>query len=290
MPKRVLLFAAAALLTLGIGITTTDHAAAVPDPLTCEGYAEKRVFVESQGWWIPTNEGVGEHIHVATCFPHAETVKGTVDFDVRVMLHDSKAKAYLLRIAVGSTVLVQKSISMACDTDCTQWHKLSLDTTKWAYDGRQELRFTVKAKEADGKIHYQSTGWQAYFANGKPVQHYRSSDLVIARGWYTGYDYTNAQLDSALPAAPVSGTWSPRVKFTPKTTAGATYMATIDPSFHVGNAGTVVLSGAGSGSKTLSIDTTKLTNGRHNLVLLAHDKRTGGTNSGVQVLPFTVQN
>lgn len=289
MPKIALLLATAALLTLGIGITS-DRAAAVSDPLSCEGYAEKRVFLESQGWWNTTTAGVGEHIHVGTCFPHAQTVKGVVDFDIRVMLHESTASAYLLRIAVGSTVLVTKTIAMSCATDCTQWHRLSLDTTKWAYDGRQELRFTVKAKEPNGKIHYQSTGWQAYFANGKPVSNYRSSDLIIARGWYTDYGYTNAQLESALPTAPVSGTWSPKVKFSPGSSTAASFMATVDPSFHTGDAGKVVVTGAGSGSKTLSIDTRTLANGPHKLVLLAHDKRSTGTNSGVQVLPFTVLN
>jgi hypothetical protein len=68
------------------------------------------------------------------------------------------------------------------------------------------------------------------------------------------------------------------------------WMATVDPSFHAGYEGIVVASGSGHGYKTLSIDTRRFANGPHRLVLLAHDKRTTGKNSGVQVIPFTVAN
>lgn len=267
-------------------------AAAAPDPLTCAGYPEKRTFVESQGWWnSPQGIGkVGQHVHVGTCFPNAQSVTGTVDFDVRVMLHDNPGTANLLRIAIGGTIVVKAPISMSCAADCTQWYRISLDTTKWAYDGRQELRFTANVKQPDGTRQYQSTGWQVYFANGKPVKNYRSTDAMIARGWYTNFGYTNSSLESAYPWAPVSGTWTPVVKFSMSSSEDRRWMVTVDPSFHVGFEGTVVGSGVGAGAKTLSIDTRKFSNGPHKLVLLAHDRRTTGMSSGVQVIPFTVAN
>lgn len=267
-------------------------AAAAPDPNTCAGYPEKRTFVESQGWWDtgPGTGKVGRHVHVGTCFPNAQSVKGTVDFDVRVMLHDNPGTANLLRIAIGSTVVVKVPISMSCPADCTQWYRISLDTGKWAYDGRQELRLTANVKQPDGTRQYQSTGWQVYFANGKPVKNYRSSDAMIARGWYTSFGYANASLESAYPWSPVSGTWAPVVKFSMGSSTDERWMATVDPSFHAGYEGTVIATGSGHGSKTLSIDTRKFPNGQHKLVLLAHDKRSTGKNSGVQVIPFTVAN
>src|SRR4051812_41506413 len=82
----------------GVGCSTSDKdlgpaselaaAAAVP----CIGvptgdatvYAEKRVFLESQGWWgarrpdgtVP-KRGDAEHIHVGMCFPLQQTISGT---------------------------------------------------------------------------------------------------------------------------------------------------------------------------------------------------------------------
>lgn len=290
--KTILL---AALVAVGLFAAAVDRAGAVvaagsaaaaADPLTCAGYPEKRVFLESQGWWgpMPVTGRVG-HVHLATCFPHAQTVTGVITLDVRVMLHDNDGVANQLRLAIGSSVVTTQAISMSCENNCTQWFTISYDTSKWAYDGRQELRLTAKVKQPNGTTMYQSTGWQSYFANGKPVRNYRSSDLIIARGWYSNFGYSNATLETPLPTQPISGTWSPRVNF-----SRAGYLATIDPDFHAGSEGTVLARGSGSGDRQLTIDTTRLANGPHKLVLISSDPRSTGTNSGVQVIPFTVAN
>jgi hypothetical protein len=292
LPK---LFLLAAVMTVAVSAGALDRAGAVgdarsaitaADPVTCEGYPEKRVFLESQGWWgpMPRTARTG-HVHVGTCFPHAQTVRGVLTFDVRVKLHENDGVAYLLRLSVGSSVVTSQTISMSCEEDCTRWFTLSYDTSKWAYDGRQELRLTAKIKQPDGTTQYQSTGWQVYFANGKPLRNYRSSDVVIARGWYTNFGYANATLETPLPLEPISGTWTPRVNF-----SRSGYLATIDADFHGGNEGTVVARGTGSGDRQLAIDTTKLANGPHKLVLVSSDVRSAGTNSGVQVIPFVVAN
>ena len=58
-------------------------------PPDCSGYPEARVFLESQAWWwlsnktdrVQTGDDFG-HVHIGTCFPHAQTISGDVEFDV----------------------------------------------------------------------------------------------------------------------------------------------------------------------------------------------------------------
>ena len=120
--KTILL---AALVAVGLFAAAVDRAGAVvaagsaaaaADPLTCAGYPEKRVFLESQGWWgpMPVTGRVG-HVHLATCFPHAQTVTGVITLDVRVMLHDNDGVANQLRLAIGSSVVTTQAISMSCE-------------------------------------------------------------------------------------------------------------------------------------------------------------------------------
>jgi hypothetical protein len=63
-----------------------------PNPLTCEGYPEARIFLDAQAWWSPAPGQAGEdfgHIHNATCAPHRQTLRGLVDFDIRLILHNN---------------------------------------------------------------------------------------------------------------------------------------------------------------------------------------------------------
>src|SRR4051794_21487387 len=66
-----------------VGVRSTAHAIASPNPVTCEGYPEKRVYLEAQSWWEaqpgpPGHPGTGQqgHIHVGTCFPLYQKLSG----------------------------------------------------------------------------------------------------------------------------------------------------------------------------------------------------------------------
>lgn len=99
---------------------------------------------------------------------------------------------------------------------------------------------------------------------------------------------------------PVSGVWQPTVETLP----GAFFssplavhhsLVTLDPDFHAvpANQGTVLRDVNGPISPTtLSIDTTQLADGPHKLVIVASHNHLdlGSTQSGVQVIPFTVAN
>jgi hypothetical protein len=273
--------------------------AQTPDPVNCTGYPEPRMFLESQSWWTQTPGRQGNnfgHIHVGTCFPYKQRVSGIVNFDLRVIIHDNPGTAYLLRVMTEDSVLYQKSISLKCPVpgSCTFWFPISADTAKASHDGRNELRMSVKLKEPDGKVMFNSSGWQVYLENGKALRDYRSSDMTEARGWYTDVEYTNARLDSDIPRSSVSGLWTFKVSLKPGSGGlPVTYHRVIlDPNFHEGIPGTTVKQGTGPYSGTITIDTRKLANGKHKLVLKsdAADSASGSTNSGLLVVPFSVRN
>ncbi len=270
------------------------------DPLACTGYPEKRVFLESQSWWYrqPGQTGTNHgHIHVGTCFPHAQKVAGPVRFDVRVMMHNNPGTMTHLNIGVagewGSIRSVAISPNWKCAaTTCTRWFAVNVDTRKVPRDGRQEFRFRAQVKEPDSKEMIASTGWLAWTNNGKPIEHYRSSWSAEARGWYTGTGYANAKIENQ-PMNAVRGWWNPTVRMSPGSGGipVTSYRVVLDPDFHAGKQGITLRAGSGSFKGTIGIDTRKLRNGKHKLVLIADAKASvGSTNRGIMVVPFTVSN
>jgi hypothetical protein len=100
-----------------------------------------------------------------------------------------------------------------------------------------------------------------------------------------------------VPTAPVSGTWSPEGETLPGAgpSSPVTHtLVTIDPAFHdlPPDRGKVQLDQTGAFRGPISIDTTQLANGPHKLVVAssADDQNRGSTQSGVMVIPFTVDN
>lgn len=280
--------------------------AQVADPLACTGYPEQRVFLESQGWWKDSTiaEMEGRHIHLGTCFPLHQQVRGIVHFDVRIMLHNMAnwGAINLLRVQIfnnGSSSQFTTSIplKLTCPTDDCQWLRpIDVDTTRVPYDGPWEFRMTANIpKTAQGHRFYQSTRWHAILANGKPVKiGTNATRSPGAAGWYTGADYTNVYCgigDSGYKfvSTPQSGVVALTCKFDRQTA-----FASLDPAFHSEppSEGVVLLNDLTGGTKTITVDTSMLSDGRHNLFLRTSTTVTKppGTASGVLVLPFTVSN
>jgi hypothetical protein len=330
-----LFIAAFALLGVGLAFMVAQPAGAEPDSYECLGapqdypnrlYPEPRVFLESQGWWSAgrtTPGGASVHIHVGLCFPQGVAwnpdADGKVRLDFRIMLHNVSnytVARFRGTIAccdpipgggaqfVDTSVETKALIASAMPNGYVYLTKV-LDLHGAGSDGRKEARFTVDLRHGrTGRRSFQSTGWQSYVDNPDTtvVADYRPQDTVIARGWYEGFGYTNAAYrDLYCSASPptVSGVWKPKVKMAPGS-GGArvtSHRAHIDPDFHAGSAGWVVKRGRGSFEGRLSIDTTRLANGLHKLVLVANarkisqrDRVANGTSSGVQVVPFVVSN
>lgn len=297
-----------------------------PDPATCEGYPERRVFLEAQGWWVPMAGQTGTdngHVHSGTCFPWSgfgQSLSGTVRFDVRVVMHMNPGVLKHVKIqgsTDGSAVeLAALQPGFQCsETTCVRWYTLYADTAKLPADGRVEFRIHAHTQKSDGTRLFSSTGWQARVANGggRPIVDYRrTDDFTEGRGWY-GFNgasppdlgYQNARLADPLPIEPVSGVWSPSVVLD----AGSggepptSHMAAVDPNFHEGRRGLVIKEGPGSFRGRINIDTTQLSDGPHKLVLrtdfvcepateptLCADPDRNATHSGLLAIPFTVAN
>jgi hypothetical protein len=291
------------LLVAAIGtLAAAGHAA--PDPTTCTGYSEPRVFLGAQDWWMQTPGQTGSdqgHVHAEACVPYEQTVSGAVAFDVRVVMHDNpghvsavgvKLKQPGAFVPIGST-----RVSLDCPPPgtCSWIVHVVADTARASYDGRAQLRIKAQGRTNDGFFRSAILRFPVFLANGKSRVD-SAATTVGATGWYTRAGYTNVAV-SRIPTEPVSGTWTVTAKFslTPEPDGSGDAVthrfASIDPDFHMGDPGTVIVDDTGPMRGSVAVDTTKLTNGPHRLFLRADapDSR-GSTNSGAFVVPFTVQN
>jgi hypothetical protein len=306
--------AGVAALTLLVWILTQANpvirsaAGATPDRLTCVGYPEPRVFLESQTWWIQTPGKTGTtfgHMHVGACLPTEQTVRGIIGIDVRIILHDNPG-----HFDYWNPVLVSdaEELSLPHVTDlhglscpsgtCAGWSHADVDTATLSYDGRQELRLRAYTDTPDGNVMHSSINSMIVLDNGKATNPLDRRAYERGKGWYTGSGYCEASFLSPVPIGAVSGTWTPEVKIenhgASDDLAVTHHTIRLDPDFHADPPvqGTVIKDGPGQLAATsLSIDTTALADGPHKLHMRADcDDPRGSTNSGVLVIPFLVNN
>ncbi len=293
---------------------------AEPNPLTCAGYPEPRLFVEAQVWW--TEDGVSdphlrEHIHTGTCFPvHQKLSRNSITFDIRVVIHDLSLGSVLKRTTIHTVTDSGGEPRFTIDwgnVDVTGpgnqefWGQGTIDLTEFDVSGYQEFRFLTEVIHGDGDSFRSSTGWQAFIDNGKPRNDFRDGEAdnpwQSGRGWYTnrGYqisriEYLMTEADVAAGGYQVSGVWEPHARMaggsggsTPEFT-----QVVIDAFNHFEGFSKEVHSGSGTFDGNLSIDTTTLSDGLHKLTLRNDDIQTGGSDpgtlSGIQVIPFVVNN
>jgi hypothetical protein len=280
-----------------------------PPPNTdtkCSGYAEHRQFVEAQGWWVRTPGENGTdfgHVHVGACIPERETISGFVPLNIRVILHDNPGTLRYVGIVVkGSgyeqTVAKPTTPNFTCPVGtCETWLSYNLDTRDFDYSGRQEIRFRTIVDTPDGNSMHGGLNFQVVVDNGKAVNDYQREPHLRGKGWYSTAGYCEATFISVpVPDAPVGGTWSPTVAMIEHNTGTVNepvshHTIRIDPDFHAGIDGTIVEDGDKTFQGTVPIDTTRLSNGAHRLVLRSDCATpSGSTNAGVLVIPFDVQN
>jgi hypothetical protein len=188
---------------------------------------------------------------------------------------------------------------------CTFWFHFDLNVNKFPVSGLEEIRFrsTVQQKSPSGDREEMrpSLNFQVRVANGRTRSNVTRYPYLRGKGWYTGPEYCEASLLSRVPDRARSGIWRPRVLLddhdggTAGDAAVTRHTVTLDPDFHAvpQNPGTVLQQDAdGLPATTLAIDTTRLTNGPHKLRLRSDcdAPAQGSVNSGVLVVPFTVDN
>jgi hypothetical protein len=290
--------------------TVSEPTASAPNPLTCDGYPEKRVFLDSQSWWYDSRsqtDGESSHVHAGTCFPLYQTISGKITFDLRVLVHNDRGvRVNAVRVSVnepgGAKVIwTDTKTQPRCDEhDCTFWWSPTIDLSALNYGGLLEFRFHAETTRPDGDVNRATNGWFAFVDNGKSVGTTAAvrAPSVEARGWYEVdgrvLGYENALFRSKVPFEPVCGTW--RVKA--ETKAGAdggitptSSVVALDPNLHAGIRGTVLYDGSGALMREFAIDTTKLANGPHKLMIASRaDRETDKRLAGALVVPFTVDN
>jgi hypothetical protein len=235
---------------------------------------------------------VGHHIHLDLCWPRYGTVlDGLLVLPVRIELHEVPldAKAVHLRVQWGldGNALYRRTTDLAVSLDDHRngvrnfQVELNLNGVP---DGSTEFRFTYRIDytvNGEARTQYQSTGYQGC------VRTCASPDRAIpwteARSWYTDHGYANARLRSDPSCVRAGGTC--RVELKPGSGGDPTVesIVTIDPNFHGGDGGRVILhrDGPYTGDITIPAD---LAPGTHKLVLVSSD----GQNAGVLALPFVV--
>lgn len=314
-PMRRLPWILLVALVLASGITLP--AGATPDRLSCAGYAERRQFVEAQAWWLNDpdrgfNGGDRGHAHMGACIPERERVSGTVPFDVRIVMHDNPGMltdlSAVFKTPSTETTVARKHLSRTCNGGvgtCTFWYHFALDIDEFPASGLEEIRFraTIQERSPTGAREEMrpSVNFQVWVANDQPRSDVARYPYLRGKGWYTGPGYCEAAFLDKVPDRARSGVWRPRVLLDDHAggTAGdaqvTRHTVTLDPDFHAvpEDPGHLVLRGRdGLPATALRIDTTKLANGAHKLHLRSDcdDPTKGSINSGVLVIPFTVDN
>lgn len=300
----------AVLPALLLAFAIVPPAAAAPDPLACTGYPELRVWTEAQTWWLTTagkpataTSDFG-HVHLGACLPHEQVVRGTVGIDVRVIMHDSKGAKFDRIEPVLKDDATETTLGTYIDLrgltvqtgNVTGWQRISVDTTKYRYDGRNELRIRAWAKTPNSELMHVSLNalWDA--RNGYTVNPMDRLPFERGKGWYTDSGYCESSLVSKVPTAPVSGVWQPRVHMVNHSDSLVVThsSARLDPDFHASPPvlGIILFDHAGQQADvTLNVDTTTLADGNHTLSLRADcDDPRGSTNSGVLNVRFVVNN
>jgi hypothetical protein len=271
-------------------------------------YSERRVFLESQGWWgkrksdginVP-RYGDAEHIHVGMCFPLLDTVSGTTTFRVRVMAH---------RLPVGSVV---QSTSLHDPNDGP--HHISLASIQWNHtitqadhdspdgwvkwdsvtfntnvmpNGLRELRNLTKvvrpadAGQSDGAEIHASSGWCWTIENGTgtPVASGTctgtGANFTMARGWYDCFEYKIAEVRNWDPYASIPRGVAYNLTISGRDGAGDNTLMSgwevrLDANFHHDTLGFKVDSGGGSATgRTVTIPAAQMTGPKvHKLVVI----------------------
>lgn len=282
-----------------------------PDPETCAGYPEPRVFIEAQDWWDPIPElgGLG-HIHAGACWPLGQTLTGMVHVDLRVVFHNNHGT--LLRVSVedaGPDTLLGRVIlnyTPPSGEDSTLWVPLDFDS-RGMLDGQRVLRIHTVLEHANGNLEDARPVIPVIVDNGRPDKNLSSYKWINPSAWYkqieptpdVDWGYLGPQMSLAtFPTAPVSGVWSPFLKAVLNSKKGGAPAISrsevfIDPDFHTGSEGIVVSRMSGAQNGIVPIDTVALglTNGPHRLVfVVTQDGLAGERHSAVGSYPFTVDN
>src|SRR5918992_339724 len=257
-------------------------------------YEEKRVFLESQGWWgerradgsVP-KRGAAEHIHVGMCFPLQQTVSGTKTLRVRVMAHNlpvgSVIKTTSLHDPGGGSIPDinwNRTIRLSDNGDVDTMATVQVNTA-FIPNGLREFRNLTSVRRPDSAEIHATSGWCWTIANGSaaPVNSgtcATTPQTTMARGWYDCFEYKISEVRNwTYPYSGIARNASYTVQIGAREGAGTHNLITswevrLNPDFHNGNNGSLVASGSSpANGQSVTINGSLLTAGVHRLVVIA---------------------
>ena len=272
-------------------------------------YSEKRVFLESQGWWgerktdgtVP-KRGAAEHIHVAMCFPLKQTLSGTKTLRVRVMAHNLPVGSVIEQTSLhdpdGGSIpdlTWNRTVVSGDNGNVELWGTVQVNTA-FIPNGQREFRNLTSVRRPDNAEIHASSGWCWTISNGTaaPVD----ADICVAnpmatmaRGWYDCFEYKIAEVRQwtypygGIPrATPYTLSIGARDGASSANNLFTSWEVRLDPDFHAGNNGSLIESGTGPATgESVTIPGSLLTAGVHRLVVIgsANGKcTTAGPNGG----------
>jgi hypothetical protein len=257
-------------------------------------YQEKRVFLESQGWWgerradgtVP-KRGAAEHLHVGMCFPLQQTVSGTKTFIVRVMAHNLPLGSVIETTSLhdpggGSIPDINWNYTVNSRT-VERWDTVQVNTA-FIPNGLREFRNLTSVRRPDGAEIHASSGWCWTIANGTtaPVASGTCETTpkhTMARGWYNCFEYKIAEARNwDYPYAGIARNASYTLQIGAREGAGDHNLITswevrLNPEFHAVPAfnGSLIASGTGpANGQNVTISGSLLTGPKvHRLVVIA---------------------
>jgi hypothetical protein len=284
-------------------------------PTDCGAYPEKRVFLESQAWWQDPGSSVVRHVHSGTCFPYKQTLNGQVRLDVQSLLHNYTGEMLrFVRVQAASDqggVRTLKTVEprAVCSTrDCTFTTPITVDVSSLPA-GTYEFRIQSERRPGivSTPLSLATNGWLACVKSCAGVTPQAvDAPQTEGRGYYktkagSTKGYINARFVDALPwnpttgaLVPKSGQWCPNLR----TLRGAgdepveSSFVTVDPRFHAvpEDRGRIIVERAGTINGGVCIDTTKLADGDHKVLVQSHWEGADGGLWGSLVVPFRVDN
>ena len=310
-----------ALLAAITGGFFLGETAAAPNPLTCSGYPEPRVYVSSQAWYeTPSFETA--HVHSESCLPERRTMTADFILDVRLIMHDNPgtySNLDLVTKGVGYEDTIPDRFTtphFSCLVGtCERWVTVLVRMSDFQESGLQEVRLRTfvndfpddpltSADESNcGKCMHASTNFQIYVENGAPRNNVTRFPFLRNKGLWNDpgsapddFGYCEAGFTQPLPMDPLSGTWTPAVRLVTHSSDASfpvtQHTVTLDPDFHANppNPGTVIKQGSGGYEGSLTIDTRLVNNGVHRLHMRSDCASGDAVNSGVGVIHFKVAN
>jgi hypothetical protein len=279
--------------------TASPTTTTTPSPSPTSTTSGSCTFIEAQAWWLGNAGGTDfGHLHLGGCFPAERTVSGTVGLDIRVIVHNAHgatfdriepvAKTDGEELTLGSYTGCQGTTNDTGTTTC--WQHVDIDTTRYDYDGRQELRLRAWSKTPDGNLIHVSRNLMWNVQNGKMENPLDRLPFDRAKGWYTGTGYCEADVTTNVTA--IGPDTRVRIVDHADSLPVTHSSARLDPDFHANPPvpGMILFDQAGAYPEaTLPAGWWDgLVAGTHRLVLRADcfDANRGSTNSGVDVVEF----